>query len=401
MRFLVLMILGFVLESCQSAPKSTAPVDLTPEAYVISDQATLTPPVQITDREVREDIRFLIGALERGYSGYKYVPNGQTPKALSELKKIQSVANPVMLKNQIDEILFQIPDNHLRATLNWEASPIRKSQEKMGRVGKNILADSKKFWSAGIHYDWGKKPVLLIGLKRFPSRKDPDWQGFLPSVKGFLKDSGLIILDLRGNGGGDDKMGISLAQLLTGDGFRYPVSRQVELNTPEAKAIFWNSIKLRILTTRLDGKEVPDHFWALYKERKMEFDEANYGGQPAEKVHSFLEQEYSSMDEASYKKPIYILMDGECASSCESTLDGFEYQKNVTRVGESSGGFIHFGNIGNILLPHSQIVIQIPTHYYEYADLRFIERTGIQPDLPVPEGKDALEFLRDKLKLRK
>ncbi len=405
MRILALILLGFVLGACQStspAPETTAaPQTLTAESYVMSDEASLAPPPGLRSFEVQEDIRFLIGALERGYGGRKYVPQDKMQKALSDLAKINSAMPSSVLKNQIDEILYQIPDSHLMATINWEPSPLRKSREKTGHVGKNLLQKSGNVWSTGIHYDWGKKGVLAIAISRFPSRMDPNWQGFLPSIKGFMRDASLIVLDLRGNGGGDDTMGIELAKLLTGDNFRYPISKRIERNTPEARAIFWNGIKLKILSTRQNGKPVPEHFLTLDKERKASFDEVNKGGLPEEKSFSFLEEEYSSVGEPGFKKPIYILMDGECASSCESTIDGFENQKNVTRVGEATAGFIHFGNAGNIVLPYSKIVVQIPIHYFEYGDKRFLERTGIQPDLKVPEGTDALEFLRDKLKLRK
>jgi C-terminal processing protease CtpA/Prc len=82
-------------------------------------------------------------------------------------------------------------------------------------------------------------------------------------------------------------------------------------------------------------------------------------------------------------------MDGICGSSCESTINAFEWHSYVKMVGENTAGCVHFGNIGYILLPNSRIEVQIPTQYSEYFDHRFIEKVGISPDIKVPAGQDA------------
>ncbi len=94
-----------------------------------------------------------------------------------------------------------------------------------------------------------------------------------------------------------------------------------------------------------------------------------------------------------YKKLVYILIDGKCDSSCETTVDGFERHPYVKLVGENTAGCLHFGNIGYVILPESKAQVQIPTQYNEYYDNRFIERKGIEPDIRVPNGKDAFTFL--------
>ena len=70
-------------------------------------------------------------------------------------------------------------------------------------------------------------------------------------------------------------------------------------------------------------------------------------------------------------------MDQRCASSCESTIDAFEFYPQAKKVGENTAGFIHFGNVSPAILPNSKIMVQI----------------GIKPDIPLPEGTDALAHI--------
>jgi len=94
-------------------------------------------------------------------------------------------------------------------------------------------------------------------------------------------------------------------------------------------------------------------------------------------------------------KPVFILQDRGCASSCESSIDFFEYVDHVKRVGENTAGFVHFGNMGFTMLPISVIQVNIASTFNTYRDGRFIEMTGIKPDIAVPAGEDAYSFLVD------
>ena len=61
-------------------------------------------------------------------------------------------------------------------------------------------------------------------------------------------------------------------------------------------------------------------------------------------------------------------------------------------------GMIHFGNIGIIVLPNSSIQINMPTKANKYKDGRFIEFTGIKPDIVLEDGQDAYQHVLGLLK---
>ncbi len=86
-------------------------------------------------------------------------------------------------------------------------------------------------------------------------------------------------------------------------------------------------------------------------------------------------------------------MDENCYSSCESTIDVFEYNPYVKKVGRNTGGMLHFGNVIPVILKNSQLYLQMPTHANLYKDGRFIEKVGIKPDIEVSKGSDALDYL--------
>ena len=94
----------------------------------------------------------------------------------------------------------------------------------------------------------------------------------------------------------------------------------------------------------------------------------------------------------SIQKPIYILIDSVCGSSCESTVDFFEYNPLVKTVGENTAGYIHFGNNGNVFLKNSGVNLQMAVSYNSYLDGRFIEKKGIVPKIAVPKGSNAMDF---------
>lgn len=99
--------------------------------------------------------------------------------------------------------------------------------------------------------------------------------------------------------------------------------------------------------------------------------------------------------ENSIKKPIYILIDATCASSCESTTDFFEFNPLAKTIGENTAGYIHFGNNGNVFLKNSGVNLQIAVSYNSYHDGRFLEKKGITPKIRVPQGQDAMKFAWD------
>lgn len=377
---------AMILTGCQLSQKRV----LAPKDLIISDLSA--SPKELTPEQVEKDLEFLSYGLANGYGGRNHLPDNTFQIAMEKLRSIErKTNNPVDLKNEIDRILFSMPDNHLKAKLFGEPSPERLSAEKKGNVGKNATKSRDKNWDVRLDRFKSKK-IVYISITSFPSHKDKAWNGFLSEVKEKIKNaSDGMVIDLRGNGGGDDTMGGELAKILFGRQFENPLNQQFTSQTPETYIIFSNYARIMTLQRQAKQKEVPEYFLESIQRATESYNKALAGELAPERIT----QDTWSGKKApisGYSKPIYVLADAECASSCESTIDFLETHPFVKRVGENTAGYIHYGNIGYIILPNSRIEVQIPTHYNAYYDGRFIERKGLTPDVRVPSGSDAFQF---------
>lgn len=222
------------------------------------------------------------------------------------------------------------------------------------------------------------------------------WNGFLDRVKSKISTTDLVIFDVRGNSGGDESTGYMLSALFhKEDNFKNlltPYAKQVTSQTPETLTLKMNSAKIGI---RWD-KEPKNYYQKWLVESENALTQVIAGQRPEiREVHE------KTIDKSwrfnGHKLPIYILMDSRCASSCESSIDAFEMNPYVKKVGTNTSGTLHFGNITSLFLKNSKLNIQIPTHANFYRDNRFIEKVDIKPDITLPVGTDAFTFLKENI----
>jgi hypothetical protein len=97
-------------------------------------------------------------------------------------------------------------------------------------------------------------------------------------------------------------------------------------------------------------------------------------------------------------RPIFILIDRQCAGACEATLGYFEGYIPLKTYGQNTAGRLHFTNQGQAFLPNSHIGVQLATEFTQFKDGRFVEKLGYPPVIHVPAGTDALEFALNDMK---
>lgn len=387
-----LYVLGvFILCSCQTKPKKV----WTADDLLLPDQSSvesLAFPKSITSSQAAEDIDFLIFTLSKAYGGRQYAPANSFAQALATLRSISNSSSLAEFHDQIDEALFSIPDNHMRAVYRTKVSKKRSDYhaDSTGRVGANNISDPKKVWETRIDRV-GNKKVLYVSIVRFPDNESEIWKGFLSSFSSQMKRSDAVVLDFRGNTGGDDTKGMELAKLLFGHPIEHPIKRQFRSQTPETLALLTNGLAIEIINMKYRNEKIPDYMSKDLNESKKRYASALRGEIPPEFIRTDKGTGSRTDPVTAYKKPIYILMDRACGSSGEFTIAAFEWHKYVKRVGENTRGAFHFSNAGIAVLPHSKFKVFIPSQYSEYYDRRFIERIGLSPDLKVSPGEDAYE----------
>lgn len=384
--FLVSLILLTGCSTIRSEKKELNPQDL-----ILRDNVDLKDRAVLEINEIKEDVRLLVYALENAYGGRKYVDQAKYNHAIAELEKIKhnvgTKLSSVELRDLIDNILLKIPDGHLHIRSQQSGfSKAREDLERKPQVGRNIYLNKKIPWR--LNYVFLKtKKIPVISITKFLDHKDEKWGGFKESVESIMNYSEIII-DFRGNGGGDDTMGHWLASRLLGDKRASPLESTILSNTSSTAAIALNTVKLKILGLKIRNEKVPQYLNDKLSEKEKRYYTLLQNKENNEKNVSETDLSIKNLG-IPFKGKVYLLFDAECASSCESTIDDFENVKNVTTVGENTAGDIHFGNMGMIVLPHSQLITQMATDYWKYKNGRFLELIGHTPDIKVEKCGDA------------
>lgn len=363
---------------------------LTYKDLVLSDEMKpgQKSPEQLTAKQVEEDSKLLKFILKRAYAGRFVISKEMMAMAYEEIDAIQGDMSTKSYCEQVGQTLSKIPDFHLHVRLNGKVCSRAKKKTK-ATLGANIAKKQKKTWVVEKR-KYRRKNYLLISISRFPSHKSKKWQGFMEAVEKNYRSGMPVILDLRSNGGGDDTFGYRLSGFFHRSknlNFPTPYEKQIVGQTPETQVL-----KVNVAKYWLRGDISEKRPLEIYlKEQEQVLEKILTENLPEQKI-TLNEKIPESWTFKGHKSEIYILTDENCYSSCESTIDSFEYNPYVKKVGKATGGMLHFGNVSPAFLKHSKLYVQVPTHANIYYDRRFIEKKGIQPDLEVEDGQDALRY---------
>lgn len=124
-------------------------------------------------------------------------------------------------------------------------------------MGRNAISDAQKIWEVEIKTTSAGKEYLFVSITKFINHKDAVWNGFLDAVKREIGRAEFLVLDLRGNGGGDDTKGMELAELLNGGPTGHPIVKQYISLTPETLAILGNYYRLKFYGFSKEGAIPP------------------------------------------------------------------------------------------------------------------------------------------------
>ncbi len=370
----------------------------TPNQLALKEKVVNASDKTLSNQQVQKDIGLLLYALQNGYSGYRFLPKLQIDLLESKLKMLPSLHDsiaPLQLCNSIQDIFDQMSDYHLNVRINdvvcHKQKPVKKDA-----VGKNLgsqLWEEKKIpWKISILDSHPETPILSI--IKFPFQNDPSWKGFSESIKTLLSYKSIVI-DLRGNDGGDDSRGYELARLLHGGKIVFPKTTHIQLQTSESLILFRNSFQFILNKLRDTPENLPKEREQMFLseiqklDAKLTLAQSNQIPQTM-KEHIITDTE-GYENGTPYTGKIFVLVDSQCISSCESTFEILRTHPQAKSFGQPTAGKIHFGNVGKLLLPNSGILVQIGTKYYQYDDGSFFEKAGYPVDVSVKDGQSALD----------
>ena len=378
-----------------------AAVPIKAKDLLLPVDAPLEPVQRVEPEQARRDIEYVIFAPEQGYGGRKFLPAGVLAATIEKLRRI-ALSAPLSsneLCTRIDSVLVGVPDRHLMAkVVKGKGQSLcgepRKALFAPGQVGPNVRnASDDKPWGV-VEKSVGGLSIPILSITRLPHPKDPGWAGFEEKLIELIYDAPTLIIDLRGNGGGDDTTMRTVAACLFGQDAPTAVEARIISKTPATMALWTNDNTFEMARYRRSGDTAPHWLVESRSQRFEQFQRAERGELTAE-VEQPIEGGVPYNPQKGIRHPAYVLIDRQCASSCESLLELLETHPQIITVGENSGGYVHFGNIGMLVLPYSHVLVQLATDFWKFRDGRYLEGTGFAPKLKVEPGKDALEVALD------
>ena len=190
----------------------------------------------------------------------------------------------------------------------------------------------------------------------------------------------VVIVDIRGNGGGNESWPISWIQRLTGQ---------------RAEAIF--VFAELVSKTSMMGRANAFDYWIQTGSIDIYKSELERHISTANAIES-------GSSQANWRGPIYpqlplipndttvvVITNERVASAGEGFVLRISQLKNVLVVGENTMGCLTFGNISTHKLPHSNLEIWMPINFGLFPDQVVREGVGLAPDLWVPAA-DAVNY---------
>ena len=240
--------------------------------------------------------------------------------------------------------------------------------------------------------DDGKTPLRLeflpesntarLIIKTFSSapikRAGQDYPKFLEAAFQEIKEKKIqnLIIDLRGNAGGEDEFGSRLFSYLTDKEFRY--FDYIEAST--------NKISLAQYT---DADPERD---------KMFAEELLPGASGRYRVKANADsnlQQVQQPQKNHFDGKVWVLINGRSFSTTADFCSITHYHRRASFIGEEAGGGYYGNNSGysvRLTLPHTKIRVDIPLWKYVNAVSGYAHASrGVMPDYPVqPTIQDVL-----------
>ena len=325
--------------------------------FVFNTTRRGVPDKNLSSDDIRRDVAIFARLLIRVYVGWPVHDEIVKRRILKHLINIYNDAHEMPADEffkLLKPVVADIPDNHI--SIRFGATRFgTKYKNPYKNVGKNIAGDKTVY---GEMRDGG---VAAIGFSAM-IKSDEFKNAIVDFGKNILPKSNALIIDLRGNTGGDSWYSDLFAEHLCG--------------------AWIDSFKTVYVRTNCDAQKFlstvyPTAPWAKLPESE-------------ELVVLETGKNYTVDINKAYMKPIYILTDRKTTSAAELFLLRMIHHPSVVVVGDNSSGTEVFGQVKHSLLPNSQIKVSIGMFYRVLSQENF-ELNGITPNIKCPENTDALD----------
>lgn len=312
--------------------------------------------VSLSKDQVQEDLLCLKIVLSQFYAYHVTYPNNEIE---NRVEKAISNAKPMLSTELIDQI-FSFHTGYVDIHLSYQGGNIDKRFKKQKPVTVKLseeLAEEQILERSQYTYF---KPGKLL-----PKLTDAQ-QKFINYV---VKNDRPLVIDLRGNRGGDNTLAFALIDVLFTKDQHVPGSTVTQITGGMPY------IGQCVTTSIVYGDAVKN----FCNQVKQFFGDLPFS-QLLSKQLEVEVREFKGKREKQYLSPIFLITDSLCASACETIVEKISALPNVKTVGSHTGGALHFGNMMSFVLPNSGIWIAIPSRAETYEN-QAAEGVGYAPNI--------------------
>jgi hypothetical protein len=215
--------------------------------------------------------------------------------------------------------------------------------------------------------------IPVVRMRSFSDINSDELDQFVESARD-LRGEPVVIVDLRGNGGGNERWTSLWIQNLTGV-------------RPESVFVFSELESVTSMIGRANAFVYWDHQGA---DLELFRTEAARYTRVAESIESGTRQphwtgpRYPHIPLIENDTTVVVITNDLVASSGEGFVMRMSQAENVVVVGENTMGALTFGNISTHQLPNSKLMVWIPINFNLFPDQELRESVGLVPDLWVP-----------------
>lgn len=310
----------------------------------------------LSRKEVEQDLDCLKLVLANKYIAQDYYPSINLAIKIESKKRDFNIRSSGALLAAIEEVHEGIVDAHLSYSLHH---------------GERINFFNQIERHVELKQDFQKEEV--IEQDKYTYFRPGFLNGHLSQAQNQFVDyvrshDVNLVIDLRGNGGGDDELAKALTNSLFTENQKVPSTERVQVKSLFQSAGFCISLYLA-------GHDSAMDFCNQVKE-------AMFGKNVSETLPYTLEhyrQSFQGERKDPYHSQIVLLIDSGCASSCETIVEKISLHPNARLVGQNTMGALHFSNPVTFMLPNSGIIAKVPTLFHIYEN-DAPEGVGYMPD---------------------
>jgi hypothetical protein len=320
--------------------------------------------------QIKQDVSVFSRLLINAYCGWPFLDAAIKKEVLVGLSNIIAFGEDLPIYNfeaRLAETIKPIVDKHLQV-----GQYKYKTKRHFVNVGNNLAHGRGKY-----KFSKTDNNIAIAAISSFAIRQKDEIKRFINGFKEIIDNSSALIIDLRGNSGGNNT---AIKQVITDYlyGADTPSSVKVWIRgTDEARIIYKKDPNYLGLLEKCDGTD-PVLIYDNPKKNYPKF-ESNKPG---------------------YKKPIYILTDQKTESAAEMTCTNLLHHPTVIRIGDNTSGCEENGNQTITTLPNSKIQFRFGVNHRE-LEIKDFEDHGYPPDIRCINGQDAYATALEEFKNKK